>query len=79
MGKEFNTGQDFYKLERDLIIMTEIDDGVMTDLSTTEVINAYLLQEITDRLKCLMPDLIEEITKVTVILLQEIPLSIIHS
>ena len=59
--------------------MTEIDDGVMTDLNTTEVINGQLLQGITERVKLLVPDLIEEITKVTVILLQEIPVSIIHS
>ena len=59
--------------------MTEIDDGVMMDLYTTEVINGHLLQGITEGFKLLVPDLIEEITKVTVILLQEIPLSIIHS
>ena len=59
--------------------MTEMDDGVMIDLNTTEVINGHLLQGITERVKLLVPDLIEEITKVTVILLQEILLSIIYS
>ena len=59
--------------------MTEIDNGVMMDLKITEIINGHLFQGITERIKPLMPDLIEEITKVTVILLQEMPLSIIHS
>ena len=59
--------------------MTEIDDGVMMNLNITEVINGHLLQGITQSTKLLVPDLIEEIAKVTVILLQVMPLSIIHS
>ena len=42
--------------------MTEIDNGVMMDLNITEVINGHLLQGITERIKPLMPDLIEEIS-----------------
>ena len=59
--------------------MTEIGNEVMVDLNNTEVINGHLLQGNTERIKVLIPDLTEEITKVTVILLQETPPSIIHS
>ena len=53
--------------------MTEIDDGVMMDLKS-----GHQLQEIIEIIKPLVPDLIGEVTKDMVILLQVIPLLIIH-
>ena len=53
--------------------MTKIDDGVMMDLKS-----GYQLQEIIVIIKPLVPDLIGEVTKDMVILLQAIPLLIIH-
>ena len=78
-GTELILVKTIITLETDLIIVTEIDDSIMMDLNTAEVINGHLLHRITGRVKLLVPDLIQEITKVTVILLQEIPPSIIHS
>ena len=53
--------------------MIEIDGGVMMDLKS-----GHHLQEIIVIIKPLVPDLIGEVTKDMVILLQTIPLSIIH-
>ena len=53
--------------------MTEIDDRVMMDLKS-----GHQLQEIIEIIKPLVPDLIGEVTKDMVILLQVIPPPIIH-
>ena len=77
MGTELILVKTNTTMETDLIIMTKRDNEVVMDLNTSEVINGHLLQGITERVKLLVPDLIEEITKVTVILLQEIPISLL--
>ena len=51
IGTELILVKTITMLETDLIIMTEIDDGVMVNLNITEVINGHLLQGIRQRVK----------------------------
>ena len=62
-----------------LIDITKTDNGVMTmQLEILQVINTLPLQGTTDKIKHLIPGLTERIIKVTLITLQDIPLSIIQ-